>query len=106
MYYKIPDASGISANNIIKNFCFEFKELNSRLFYGNFYLTSITGDFNRPYTNILMEICYLKVCPKLGKCDNRGLPLNGAKKRGWHLPPSTEGFSEDVHKTGRKLFDF
>ncbi len=44
MYSKIPDASGISANNIIKNFCFEFKELNSRLFYGNFYLTSITGD--------------------------------------------------------------
>lgn len=38
MYYKIPDASGIFANNIIKikNFCFEFKELNSRLFYGNF----------------------------------------------------------------------
>lgn len=46
MYSKIPDASGIFANNIIKikNFCFEFKELNSRLFYGNFYLTSITGD--------------------------------------------------------------
>jgi len=36
-----------------------------------------------------MEICYLKVCPKLGKCDNRGLPLNGAKKRGWQMPPST-----------------
>lgn len=49
MYSKIPDASGIFANNIIKikNFFFEFKELNSRLFYGNFYLTSITGDFNR-----------------------------------------------------------
>ena len=36
MYSKIPDAPGIFANNIIKNFCFEFKELNSRLFYGNF----------------------------------------------------------------------
>mgnify|MGYP007090345042 CR=1 FL=1 len=34
MYSKIPDASGIFVNNIIKikNFCFEFKELNSRLF--------------------------------------------------------------------------
>jgi len=52
-----------------------------------------------------MEICYLKVCPKLGKCDNRGLPLNGAKKRGWHLPPSTEGFSEDVRTLTDENYD-
>ena len=40
MYSKIPDASGIFANNIIKikNFCFESKELNSRLFLWKFFI--------------------------------------------------------------------
>jgi hypothetical protein len=52
-----------------------------------------------------MEIRYLNGCPKLGKCDNRGLPLNGAKKRGWHLPPSTEGFSEDVLNWTKTMID-
>lgn len=50
MYYKIPDASGIFANNIIKikNFCFEFKELNSRLFYGNFLSNQYNGRLKSP----------------------------------------------------------
>ena len=55
-----------------------------------FYLTSITGDYNRPYTNILIEINYLKGCPQLGKRDNKGLSLNGAKKEGGRCHPLTK----------------
>lgn len=92
----------------LKKFCFEFKELNSRLFYGNFLSNQYNGRLKSPlhkypnWNKLPQRLSLIGQKGQLGTVPKWGIVgailiacQNGTKKEGADAPSNKE-FSEDT----------